>query len=360
MSTGTNPPMDIMSITPASLAAGAKAPVCDVRKVLAGLSECRKVLAGLSEHEHLAVVCTLASELGLNVTQPTAEETRASASTSAPHGIEWAKEFVTQVVLSDALLGVTVQLDESKREIDDIAHRLMQVDEGDGPAFGQAGARRLVSQVKEGIFTCDSSSALVDVNAALVELLGYESKQALLAGQIFSSLFADPRVGEELRAELFERRTVRNIECKLLKRDGGGVRVFVTAMATYDSAGMPNGFQGICYKVADGACVPEHLMEAQQIEAACQMMAAYSHEITQPLVALCDAVQHLLEQCQAEGGNVESVLAISEEAAKLAEVTIKIGQIRELCTSQGATRPPATANPTDGPQPIIGPDIPTA
>ena len=111
-------------VTKAPEAAGEKAAACDCRKVLDVLTACREAFRDLSHDERLAVVCTLASELGVSVAQELPREAAGSGEMPAPENLSWAKEFVTQVVLSDALLGVAVQLDESKREIDDIVARL--------------------------------------------------------------------------------------------------------------------------------------------------------------------------------------------------------------------------------------------
>lgn len=105
-------------------ATGEKAAACNCRKVLDVLTACREAFGDLSDDERLAVVCTLASELGVSVAQELPHEAAGSGEMPAPENLGWAKEFVTQVVLSDALLGVAVQLDESKREIDDIVERL--------------------------------------------------------------------------------------------------------------------------------------------------------------------------------------------------------------------------------------------
>lgn len=68
--------------------------------------------------------CTLASEHSLSVSQKPAEAGDGATCLHGPDGLEWAREFVSQVVLSDALVGAALRLDESKREIDGIAKRL--------------------------------------------------------------------------------------------------------------------------------------------------------------------------------------------------------------------------------------------
>jgi hypothetical protein len=92
--------------------------------VLDALANCRSALEALADQERLAVICTLASERGLSVVGRPATPGDQNPRFDGPDGLEWAREFVSQVVLSDALVGAALRLDESKREIDDIAKRL--------------------------------------------------------------------------------------------------------------------------------------------------------------------------------------------------------------------------------------------
>ncbi len=310
------------------------AAVCDCRKVLGGLSECRKALGKLSNQECLAVLCTLASEFGLSVRRQVPPGTSDSQKAPTPENLRWAEEFVAQVVLSDALLGAALQLDESKQEIDRIAERLGQVVEETSQQLerSEASYSRLFQRVKEGAFTCDISGRFLDVNPAVLELLGYGSKEAMIAEHTFGRLFADATSWEGLSADLLEHQYVQNIECELVRHDGAHVHVLITAMLVHDSDGTATGFEGIWYDVTERQRRQERLIEAQRLEAVRQMVVTYSHEINQPLTALCNYVQLLLERCEAEGGDAEIALAMSEEAAKLAEVMIKIGRIREVRT----------------------------
>ena len=133
MSSGTNEPI---KEAPNPGSTGEKAAACDCRKVLEALSFCRKAFGDLSHDERLAVLCTLAAELGVSVGQDLPREAAESGAIPAPQDLGWAREFVTQVVLSDALLGVAVQLDESKREIDDIVERIEHAAEDESEQAG--------------------------------------------------------------------------------------------------------------------------------------------------------------------------------------------------------------------------------
>ena len=321
----------------APLVAG-DATTCDCVKVLAGLRECRSALAGLVEPESLAVLCTLAAEHGLTVHRepPTAGagsgSSASAAAFGAPDDLDWAREFVSQVVLSDALMGAAMRLDESKQEIDTIAARLDRVVEDTSQQLERSEAcyARLFQRVKEGVFVCDTSGRFLDVNPAALELLGYGTTEALKAEHTFGWLFADAASWEGFYAALLEHEYVQNAECELVRRDGAHVHVLVTASLVRDPSGVAAGFEGIWYDVTERRRLHERLVEAQRIEAVRQMVLTYSHEINEPLTALCDSVQQLLGRCDPSTPEAEVALAMSDEAAKLAEVMIRIGRLREI------------------------------
>jgi PAS domain S-box-containing protein len=307
---------------------------CDCTKVLGGLGRCRTVLAGLAEAECLAVLCTLATEHGVTVRRP---PTTGDAALAAADDLDWAREFVSQVVLSDALMGAAMRLDESKKEIDTIAARLQRVacDGSEQLERSEARYEQLFQRAKEGIFVCDTSGRFLDVNPAAIELLGYSTAEALTAEHALGWLFADAVAWESFYTALLEHDVAQNVECELVRRDGAPVHVLVTASLVRDAGGVATGFEGIWYDVTERRRLHERLVEVQRLEAARQTVLTYSHEINQPLTALCDAAQELLERCDPDTPEAKIALAMSDQAAKLAEVMLKIGRLGEIRPDSG-------------------------
>jgi hypothetical protein len=190
-----------------------RAPDCDCEKVLFGLTECRQTLKTLSSEEQLAVLCALAPEHGLSVVPDHTEADDGGVCLVAPENLDWAREFVSQVVLSDALMGAALRLDESKQQIDFIAERLERV------------------------------------------------------------------------------------------------------------TGTPDASGGEPSETAPPARAP---MSGEQAYVA--LAQAYRKTISPPVAALCGHVQRLLESARTGGADAEIALAISEEAARLAEATITLGE----------------------------------
>jgi PAS domain S-box-containing protein len=312
---------------PAGTAADAGRSACDCRSVLSRLAECRTALTTLSHDERLAVLCTLAAEAGLNVVPAQAGDLDDPSPLISADQLNWAKDFVSQVVLSDALMGVALQLDESKQEIDGIAERLAHVAEHPlgAPDDRWVHHGRLFERTAAGVFACDLGGRFLDINASALRLLGYGAKDALRLVHTFETLFADPGAWQTFRTALHADYVVRGTECDLVRRDGPPARVLLTAVLVHSRDGTPLGFEGVWVSMPEAQPRQEGLVEAQRVEAAQGAISALRQRIAAPLEALCEASRLLLEQCEAEGRDVGLALAVSDVAAKLAEELIAAG-----------------------------------
>jgi C4-dicarboxylate-specific signal transduction histidine kinase len=181
--------------------------------------------------------------------------------------------------------------------------------------------------IQEVITRLDTAAPAVEMMIKVIQL-----KQALAQECTFDKLLAGPAGGTPFFASLCKLEHVQNLEREIVRRDGAHIHVLVTATVVRDAHGAPTGFEGILHDVTERQRLQETLVEAQRIEAVHQMVVTYCHEINQPLTVLCTQVQLLLERCESEGHDPTVVLAMSDEAAKLAEVMIKIGRIREIHT----------------------------
>jgi PAS domain S-box-containing protein len=318
--------------------AGQPAPEADLAEqgqaILAAVTVCRDAVNALDGRARRAALSALASLFGfaLSPKPPVAEfdgETPVDIRTA-----EWAEEFVAQVLLSDALMSAALRLDESKREIDGIAERLEQAVDDTSRQLEESKARyaRLFNRVREGVFACDDKGRFLDLNPAAVELTGFDPKAAADKARTFDEIFANQEGGTPFFASLCKLEHVQNLEREIVRPDGARLHLLLTATLVRDADGTPIGFEGILHDVTERQRLQETLIEGQRVEAVRQMVVTYCHEINQPLTVLCTQVQLLLEQCEAEGRDPTVALAMSDEAAKLAEVMLKIGRIREIHT----------------------------
>lgn len=97
--------------------------------------------------------------------------------------------------------------------------------------------RELFNNIQEGIFFSTPEGRFVEVNDALVRILGYSSRDEVLQLDIPSQVYFSPKRREEL-AELTRREGgTYSVEEILRRKDGSPVHVFLNCFALLDAAG---------------------------------------------------------------------------------------------------------------------------
>jgi PAS domain S-box-containing protein len=105
--------------------------------------------------------------------------------------------------------------------------------------------RELFDNIQEGIFFSTPQGRFVEVNDALVRILGYSSREEVIQLDIPAQVYFSPRRREEL-AELLEREGgLRNQEEILRRKDGSPVHVFINCFAVRDPAGSILQYRGL-------------------------------------------------------------------------------------------------------------------
>jgi diguanylate cyclase (GGDEF)-like protein/PAS domain S-box-containing protein len=108
----------------------------------------------------------------------------------------------------------------------------------------EARYRGLFENVIEGVYRATADGRLEAANPALVDMLGYERLEDLLALPSTSVLYADPADREHIQAQLDRDGLVRNAEFQLRRRDGSTITVVENARVVRDAAGTVVGYEG--------------------------------------------------------------------------------------------------------------------
>jgi PAS domain S-box-containing protein len=105
--------------------------------------------------------------------------------------------------------------------------------------------RELFDNIQEGIFFSTPQGRFVEVNDALVRMLGYSSREEVIQLDIPTEVYFSPRRREEL-AEIFERQGgLHNQEEMLRRKDGSPVHVFINCFGVRDAAGNILQYRGV-------------------------------------------------------------------------------------------------------------------
>jgi PAS domain S-box-containing protein len=97
--------------------------------------------------------------------------------------------------------------------------------------------RELFDNIQEGIYVSTPQGRFVEVNDALVRILGYSTRDEVLQLDIPTQVYFSPERRQELTEILKRGGEMRNHEEVLRRKDGSPVHVFMNCFAMHDSAG---------------------------------------------------------------------------------------------------------------------------
>jgi len=111
--------------------------------------------------------------------------------------------------------------------------------------------RELFDNIQEGIYFSTPSGRFVEVNDALVRMLGYESREELLQIDIARDLYLSPEHRLRFMETVGHRGTMRNFEESLRRKDGSIVHTLQNAFAVRDSQGAILQYRGVMLDITE-------------------------------------------------------------------------------------------------------------
>ena len=121
-------------------------------------------------------------------------------------------------------------------------------------------AEPLVDNPAYGIYRCDSEGELLDVNQALVAMLGYDSKAQLLAANRASVVIPNLPQGRPLPAGLRRRALDRgDPELDWIRKDGAILKVRLGGRGAFDENGNFAGYAIIAVDITQQRTLEDHL-----------------------------------------------------------------------------------------------------
>jgi PAS domain S-box-containing protein len=111
--------------------------------------------------------------------------------------------------------------------------------------------RMLFEQAQEGVFVATPGGELLDCNDAFVTMLGYGSRDELMALDMGSVLHSVAEEREAFRKEIEAHNYVRNFEITVRRKDGTLLVVAQSCFATRDSSGNIERYQGFVLDITE-------------------------------------------------------------------------------------------------------------
>jgi len=111
--------------------------------------------------------------------------------------------------------------------------------------------RELFDSIQEGLFFATPEGRFLDVNDAMVRMLGYASREELLRGDVSPHLYPAPEAREKFLRALTERGVLRNYEETLRRKDGTLLHTLQNITAVRDARGRIVQIRGLMLDVTE-------------------------------------------------------------------------------------------------------------
>ncbi|MGD9182820.1 MAG: PAS domain S-box protein, partial [Desulfobacterales bacterium] len=122
--------------------------------------------------------------------------------------------------------------------------------------------KRLFENMPTGVFFSSKEGKFLNVNQALLDMLGYKSKAEFLSIDITKDLYVRPEDRQKFREMVERQGHVIDYEVEFKRKDGSIVPVLLTGHARYDQNGNLLGYEGLNVDISRRKLMERQLREA--------------------------------------------------------------------------------------------------
>ena len=180
--------------------------------------------------------------------------------------------------------------------------------------------RALVENTTYAIYLCDENDKLLDVNPALVKMLGYDSQAELLAMNVATGIFWNPEEAAKLVAQCKLQGRLDGVDAEWKRKGGKPITVRLSGRAVSNGPGSLAYLEVIAEDVTQRRTLEEQLRQSQKMEAVGRLAGGVAHDFNN-LLNLIIGYAALLLDSTAPGdparNRVEQIDKAAQRAASL-------------------------------------------
>jgi PAS domain S-box-containing protein len=181
--------------------------------------------------------------------------------------------------------------------------------------------RSVVQSAVYGIYRASVLGQFLDVNPALIGMLGYESAEELLALDPRHDLFQDPHEQDRLLKEYRQRGRLDGVEVKWRRKDGNVITVRLNGRAV-SSPEEPNELLEVFAEdITERRELEAQFRQAQKMEAVGRLAGGVAHDFNNLLMVISGYTEVLLEQATPSDSHYQKVLSIQQAADRATTLT---------------------------------------
>ena len=179
--------------------------------------------------------------------------------------------------------------------------------------------RQVFKNATFGIFRATPDGILLDVNPALVAMLGYDSKEELLTRNLPRDVYEDPSARQAIIDKYRPSGRVDGVEANWKRKDGKIVAVRMSGGAIRGEDGSFSHFEVIVEDVTERRSLEEQFRQAQKLEAVALLAGGIAHDFNNLLTVILGSADLLLDTklAGAQQRYAEQILEASRSTAQL-------------------------------------------
>ena len=185
----------------------------------------------------------------------------------------------------------------------------------------EARYRSLVQSSVYGIYRSSLEGRFLDVNPALITMLGYGSAEEVLLLDPESDIFAHPEEHTRLIDEFRRTGRLDGIEVKWKRKDGSAVTVRISGRAVSSADEPADVLEAIAEDVTDRRALEDQFRQAQKMEAVGRLAGGVAHDFNNLLMVISGYAEVILAKLEVEHPLRDKAYAIQQASDRATTLT---------------------------------------
>jgi PAS domain S-box-containing protein len=185
----------------------------------------------------------------------------------------------------------------------------------------EARYRSLVQSAVYGIYRSSNDGRFLDVNPALIHMLGYDSADEVVTLDPQRQVFVEPAEQERLLQEFQRTGCLDSAEVRWKRKDGSVITVRLSGRAATDLDESDQALEIIAEDITERRALEDQFRQAQKMEAVGRLAGGVAHDFNNLLMVVSGYTEVLMEELDQNDRLLPKVQAIQQAADRATTLT---------------------------------------
>jgi PAS domain S-box-containing protein len=181
--------------------------------------------------------------------------------------------------------------------------------------------RSLVQSAVYGIYRSSLEGKFLDVNPALIAMLGYDSAEEVLGLDPRQDVFLNPEQHSRLMKEFERSGRLDDLEVRWRRKDGNAITVHLSGRAVNTPEGPDQVLEIIAQDVTERRVLEDQFRQAQKMEAVGRLAGGVAHDFNNLLMVVSGYTEVLRERTERSNPLYPKIEAIQQAADRATTLT---------------------------------------